>query len=311
MRGKVMEFKQIEAFVNVVKQHSFSKAGDALDLTQPTISAHISSLEKELGLRLIDRGRKETLPTKEGAVFFEYAVNMLQLRDESLYSLDSGKGEYGGTIDLVISSGICDSKIPEYLMKYKKRFPNIALFVRQEQTNCLLKKISDGRAAFGFTDTKQDDGLEYELLKEERFVLIVPNCKKYAENIERSMNLFELRKELLVTWECSSSARKPILKVLADSGLLINQRRVIGVLDSIEAVKQYVRSGLGAAILPESAVKEGSDSRFLVFSIDDLSVTNKLYLVYNKVNKLSPEAAAFLSLIQNDAIRGGRTASRS
>ena len=306
-----MEFKQIEAFVNVVKQHSFSKAGDALDLTQPTISAHISSLEKELGLRLIDRGRKETLPTKEGAVFFEYAVNMLQLRDESLYSLDFGKGEYGGTIDLVISSGICDSKIPEYLMKYKKRFPNIALFVRQEQSNGLLKRISDGRAAFGFTDTKQDDGLEYELLKEERFVLIVPNCKKYAENIERSMNLFELRKELLVTWECSSSARKPILKVLADSGLLINQRRVIGVLDSIEAVKQYVRSGLGSAILPESAVKEGSDSRFLVFSIDDLAVTNKLYLVYNKANKLSPEAAAFLSLIQNDSIRGTRTVSRS
>jgi LysR family transcriptional regulator, transcriptional activator of the cysJI operon len=310
MRGDEMDFKQIEAFVNVVKQHSFSKAGEALNLTQPTISAHISSLEKELGLRLIDRGRKETLPTKEGAVFYGYAVNMLQMRDESIYSLDSGKGEYDGTLDLLISSGICDSKIPESLAKFKKRFPNIALFVRQEQTAWLLKKIADGRAAFGFTDTMQDDGLEYELLKEERFVLIVPNCKAYAENVERSMNLFELRKEFLITWECSNSARKPILKVLADAGLLINQRRVVAVLDSIEAVKQYVRNGLGAAILPESAAKEGSDARLLVFSIDDLSVTNKLYLVYNKANKLSPEATAFLSFIQGDTIRGSKTAAR-
>lgn len=305
-----MEFKQIEAFVNVVKHHSFSKAGEALDLTQPTISAHISSLEKELGMRLIDRGRKETLPTKEGAVFFEYALSMLQTRDESLYSMDYGKGEYGGTLDLLISPGICDIKIPDCLMKFKKRFPNIELFIRQEQTSGLLKKISDNRAEFGLTDTKQDDGLEYELIKEDRFVLIVPNCKKYSENIERSMNLFELRKETLITWECSSSARKPILKVLADSGLLINQRQIAAVLDSIEAVKQYVRNGLGASILPESAVKEGGDSKLLVFSIDDLSVTNKLYLVYNKTNKLSPEAAAFLSFIQSDSIRGAKATVR-
>ena len=60
-----MDFKQIEAFVNVIKYKSFSKAADATFLTQPTISAHINTLEKELQMQLVDRSRKEALPTAE------------------------------------------------------------------------------------------------------------------------------------------------------------------------------------------------------------------------------------------------------
>lgn len=68
-----MDFKQLEAFVYVVKLKSFSKTAEKLYLTQPTISAHISSLEKELGVQLIVRSAKEALPSEEGKVLYEYA----------------------------------------------------------------------------------------------------------------------------------------------------------------------------------------------------------------------------------------------
>jgi len=295
-----MEFKQIEAFVNVVKHRSFSKAGDALYLTQPTISAHISSLEKELGKQLIQRGRKETLPTKEGAIFYEYAVNMLRVRDESLYSLDSGKGEYEGCLDIVISSGICDPEIPRRLMRFRNAFPNIELFVRQEPKAALLKKISDKRAEFGFTESKQDDGLEYELLREDRLVLITPKSRKYFGITDREISLFELRREPLVAWDTTLSSGKPLIKILADSGVSINQRGLVATLDSIDAVKQFVKNDLGVAILPESIAKENPDGNLLVFRITDLFMTNKLYTVYNKAEKLSPEAAAFLAFLHEE-----------
>ncbi len=304
-----MEFKQIEAFVNVVKHKSFSKAGHALYLTQPTISAHISSLERELGLRLIDRSRKETLPTKEGAIFYEYAVSMIRVRDESLYSLDSGKGEYEGSLDILISSGLCDPEIPNLLMRFRKAFPNIELFIRQEPTTVLLKKISEKRAEFGFTESRQDDGLQYELLKEDRLVLITPKNKKYFENTERVLSLFELRGEPMVAWDSSLSAGKPIIKMLADSGITINERALVATLDSIDSVKQFVRNGLGVAILPESVTKENRDGSFLVFTITDLFVTNKLYSVYNKAEKLSPEAAAFLAFLHEESSFGGKIVS--
>lgn len=75
-----MDFKQIEAFVNVIKYKSFSKAAEATFLTQPTISTHISSLEKELGVTLIDRMGKESRPTKQGRAFYNYAINLLHTR---------------------------------------------------------------------------------------------------------------------------------------------------------------------------------------------------------------------------------------
>lgn len=64
-----MDFKQIEAFVNVIKYRGFSKAADATFLTQPTISTHVNALEKELNLQLIDRRKTEALPTAEGSFF--------------------------------------------------------------------------------------------------------------------------------------------------------------------------------------------------------------------------------------------------
>ncbi len=96
-----MEFKQIEAFINVVKYKSFSKAADASFLTQPTISTHISSLEGELGVTLIDRMGKESRLTKQGREFYKYAINMINTREQALYAMEkAGKEVAGGAASL-------------------------------------------------------------------------------------------------------------------------------------------------------------------------------------------------------------------
>ena len=84
-----MNLKQLEAFVCVADKKSFSKAARKLYLTQPTISAHIQTLEKELQMQLIDRSRKEALPTAEGRLFYDYALIMLNTREQAVYSLQN------------------------------------------------------------------------------------------------------------------------------------------------------------------------------------------------------------------------------
>ena len=93
-----MDFKQLEAFVYVVKLKSFSKTAEKLYLTQPTISAHISSLEKELGVQLIVRSAKEALPSEEGKVLYEYAQDMLTLRDNALSAFQNISRNVSGTL---------------------------------------------------------------------------------------------------------------------------------------------------------------------------------------------------------------------
>ncbi|MBR0597472.1 LysR family transcriptional regulator [Sinanaerobacter chloroacetimidivorans] len=98
-----MDFKQIEAFVTVVDYKSFSKAADACFLTQPTISARISTLEKELGVRLIDRNGREAFLTDYGKVFYKYAAEMLDTRDRATGSIQDLSKEIKGMVDIQIA----------------------------------------------------------------------------------------------------------------------------------------------------------------------------------------------------------------
>lgn len=78
-----MEFRQLEAFVNAAKYKSFSKAADATFLTQPTISTHVSNLENELGVRLLNRSGREISLTPHGHEFYSYAVELLNTRSRA------------------------------------------------------------------------------------------------------------------------------------------------------------------------------------------------------------------------------------
>lgn len=93
---ETMEFRQLEAFVNAVKYKSFSKAADAAFLTQPTISTHVSNLEIELGVKLLNRTGREILLTPQGQEFYSYAVDLLNTREKALLSVQAARTEPDG-----------------------------------------------------------------------------------------------------------------------------------------------------------------------------------------------------------------------
>ena len=95
-----IDMKELEAFVSVVDRGSFSRAAEALYLTQPTISAHISSLENEFGAKLIIRSTKEVYPSKAGKIFYEYASEMLKMRDRAILSVKSCATDIRGSLEI-------------------------------------------------------------------------------------------------------------------------------------------------------------------------------------------------------------------
>ena len=108
-----MEFRQLEAFVNAAKYKSFSKAADATFLTQPTISTHVSNLENELGVRLLNRSGREISLTPHGHEFYSYAVELLNTRSRAVMSMKNLKEDL---------DGILRSRLPP--------FPGIFIFPR-------------------------------------------------------------------------------------------------------------------------------------------------------------------------------------
>ena len=113
-----MEFNQLESFISVVKHKSFSKAARELFLTQPSISNNIQNLEKELGAVLLDRKGKTIALTDSGKIFYRYALELINTREQAIHSIKDHLNKIEGKIELKASS------IPEqYIFTlYNKRF---------------------------------------------------------------------------------------------------------------------------------------------------------------------------------------------
>ena len=176
-----MEFKQLEAFVNVIKYKSFSKAADASFLTQPTISTHISSLEKELGVTLIDRMGKESRPTKEGRAFYKYAINIINTREKAIMAVGNTENEYAGIVDLRASSIPGQYVVPGLMAMFKKLYPNVRFYLEQSDSETVWNSILENSGEIGFTGDYRNNGLKYDLLFKDEMILITPNNEKFRK----------------------------------------------------------------------------------------------------------------------------------
>lgn len=122
-----MDFKQLEAFSAVVSLGSFSRAGERLFLTQPTISAHIRSLERELGVQLVVRTTKEVYPSEEGKRLYAYAQKLLRLRDDAIAAVTSSAPPVGGIVTVAASSIPAQYVLPGAAAAFGRTHPDAAV----------------------------------------------------------------------------------------------------------------------------------------------------------------------------------------
>ncbi|MBI3080569.1 MAG: LysR family transcriptional regulator, partial [candidate division NC10 bacterium] len=125
-----MDIHALEVFCRIVEMRSFSRAAEAVSLTQPTVSGHIKNLEEEAGTRLLDRLGKEVRPTKAGEILYRYATEILRLRAAAQQALDEHKGRLRGSLRIGGSNIPGEYILPALLARFKARHPEIALSLR-------------------------------------------------------------------------------------------------------------------------------------------------------------------------------------
>ena len=294
-----MEFKQIEAFVNVIKYKSFSKAADASFLTQPTISTHISSLEKELGVTLIDRLGKESRPTKEGRAFYKYAISLINTREKAMLEIGSRGGEISGIVDIRASSIPGQYIVPELMTGFRKIFPSARFYMEQSDSETVWDCIEENDGELGFTGGYKSNGLKYDLLFKDSMVLITPKSDKYMKLREKSEYI--QREDFLeedFVWREEGSATRSTFEDMIYS---LHGKRpvVIATVNSLEAIKRCVAGGLGVSVLSETAVSKDAEASYLSFKMADVKLEREFYLVTNKNVTLSPTAIKFRDFVLN------------
>ncbi len=292
-----MEFKQIEAFVNVIKYKSFSKAADASFLTQPTISTHISSLEKELGVTLIDRMGKESRPTKAGRAFYKYAISLINTREKALVEIGRGGTELSGIIDLRASSIPGEYIVPELMTGFRQLLPQVRFYMEQSDSEAVWEAIEQGDGELGFTGGYKNNGLRYELLFKDPVVLITPRNEKFLALAAKSefIGSEDFLEEAFVWREEGSATRRNFEEmVYAGRGRRPN---IVATVNSLEAIKRSVAGGLGVSVLSQVAVKKDAGANYLVFRMADVAIEREFYLVTNKNVTLSPAAVRFRDFV--------------
>ena len=292
-----MEFKHIEAFVNVIKYKSFSKAADASFLTQPTISTHISSLEKELGVTLIDRMGKESRPTKAGRAFYKYAISLINTREKALVEIGRGGTELSGIIDLRASSIPGEYIVPELMTGFRQLLPQVRFYMEQSDSEAVWEAIEQGDGELGFTGGYKNNGLRYELLFKDPVVLITPRNEKFLALAAKSefIGSEDFLEEAFVWREEGSATRRNFEEmVYAGRGRRPN---IVATVNSLEAIKRSVAGGLGVSVLSQVAVKKDAGANYLVFRMADVAIEREFYLVTNKNVTLSPAAVRFRDFV--------------
>ncbi len=303
-----MDFKQIEAFVYVAKYKSFSRAAEKMLLSQPTVSTHINTLEEELGIKLFDRLSREVVLTDAGQVFFDYAVDMIDLRERSIEAIKEFLNEVSGNVRIGSSTIIAEFILPSIIKEFNNRYPKTFFIMDIANSQTIVQRVVDGVLDLAIVARKiPKKDLEYKTIFKDRIVLAVN--KDHPFYSRNSVFLEEIINERFVIREVGSGTRAAVEYALKTKGYDFESLNATAVMSSTHGLLHSVKNGLGIAFVSEIAlVKDICANEVRGIPIIDLVVEKDIFLVYNKRKTSKKLIKSFLELIQeynfNSSISG-------
>jgi DNA-binding transcriptional LysR family regulator len=296
-----MDLRQLEIFVKVAELKSFSKAAQALRLTQPTISEHIRTLEQELGVRLLDRLGRGAEATRAGQLLLSHATRMLQLQRETLQAMDSFQGRLAGDLHVAASTIPGEYVLPALIGRFKEKFPDIVISLLIGDSRAVVDWVIDGRAEVAVVGARlAHRGIEYRELMPDELVVVVPVAHPWHG--KKEIALADLRAEPMLLREQGSGTRAAFESALAQAGQDLSTFRIVGEMGSTQAIKQAVKAGVGVSVISRRAVDEDYRSGLVwCLKIRDLKITRAFHIATHRDRSRSPLAEAFRSFVEAES----------
>lgn len=296
-----MNLKQLEAFVQVAEGKSFSKAAKELFLTQPTISAHIASLERELNARLFVRNTKEVSLSEDGKDLYRYARQIIDLQKQIEERFETEEEGSRHCITIAASTIPAQYLLPRVLKRFNEKYPDEQIKIMESDSSKVVSQIVDHIVDVGFTGTVlEKKHCRYLPFYKDKLAVITPNTERYRRLKEESPNGIDwILEEHLIMREEGSGTRKEAEEQLKAAGIPAEKLDVIASIGNQETIKKSVRQGMGITILSElAAVDEEADGELLTFPIPGADAGRDINLVYNKNYQLSRSAERFIKVVK-------------
>jgi len=296
-----MDLESLRSFFHVARERSFSRAAKALHISQPAMSVRIRQLEKELGERLFDRRRKGVALTEAGAVLYESALKIFADVEEARARLRELASRGGGRVRLGCSDTVSLYLLPPVLERFRKRFPEAEITIRNAYTAEILDLLVRGELDFGIVTRPPsiDRRLEARDLYAEPFVVV---CGKDDPILRRSrISLKSLDERPMVALEKGTATRDAIDRALRAAKA---RPRIVLETGNVEVAKRYAALGFGCALLPRGALSGAERRRLGVREVRD-GPERRIVSVVPRDRYLPRAAEGLLELVADAAVRSG------
>lgn len=292
-----MNRNHVALFLAVAKAGSFSRAAERLFIGQPAISMQVAELEKNLGVRLLERSRSGVSLTGAGKILIDYAARIDAIEVAARKAVDDFKRAAAGALAVGASTTIGAYLLPDMLAEFRRRHPAIEITVELANTSSIAQKIADGLLDVALVEGVVAHLSNPVVFHHDDLIVIAPTDGPWSK---ASITLDELLSEPLILREIGSGTRAVFDEFLAARSLKI---KPMFELASAQAIKEFVRCGFGRAVISALVCREEIQrGAVLEVKVSGMTIRRPLHLLAAGGN--NPAAEAFVSMILRKPRRG-------
>jgi DNA-binding transcriptional LysR family regulator len=298
LRRLQMTLWQLQAFATVAKEGSFTKAGKVLSVSQPSVSALVIGLEKELKVKLFEKLGMRPHLTEAGSRLLKLAETVLTTVDKIPDEMEQVSGLKKGSLAVGGSGFAGATLLPIAVQAFKKKFPSIEVKVTIQRTEILEEKLLNGELDVALMGgVPRSRLIDAKLYREDKVVAIAPPNHPLAKR--RSVPLDLLAKEAIIA-EQGSSFREKVEELFAEKGLAFLPELDINVaFSSRDAIRSAVANGLGIAFVTQCHVLPYLEAgRIKILKVPELKLKRVMYVTFHK-RRQRPLTQMFIDFLGN------------
>src|SRR3979409_458890 len=287
-----MDINQLEVFLAVAQEKSFSRAAEAMHRTQPAVSHAIRRLETELCEALFDRSSKDGTLTAAGRVLFDFAQQMMNLRHHAHSAIRELRDLHRGKLSLGANEYTVMCLLP-LIPIFRARHPHIKIEVKRSLASRIPGEILGRDVEIGVVSFKPNDqAIKSIPIGSDELALVVAPAHPLAA--KKVVSVRELGAESFIAHNVPSPYREKVVRTFEKQRTPLN---ISMEMPTLEAIKRLGEQGLGGALIPRLAAQtEISRKQLAGLAVKEMRLERRVHLIYRKGATLSHAAKAFLTV---------------
>lgn len=289
-----MDLLQLEHFLAVVDEGSFTRAAERVCRTQSAISQSIKKLEEEVGAPLFARDMPEVCLTQSGKLLVDYARRIVRLRDEAVRSLDDLRRLVAGSVSVAAHESAAVYLLPAPLKSYLRAFPDIKVGIYRSRLDEIPRQVLDREVDIGFV--KEEPGFrELNSVQVHMDEMVLIAAPEHPLVRRPRVTVADLSHEHFVIHHSCGATTQRVMRLFDEHGC---RCKVAAELWSFETIKQFVREEVGLAVVPGISVRqELKDGVLARICLPELHIPRPTRVIYRDERYLSDAARAFIHIV--------------